>query len=119
MNQHRVERLQEFISWVQAHIKGDDKGAAQLFLDRFFKAFGHAGLLEAGGTAEFRIRKTKQDGGGTAFADCVWKPHVLIEMKKRGEDLRRHYRQVLDYRTPALAYGVAEAPSKLVQALAR
>jgi putative transposase len=32
-------------------------------------------------------------------------------------DQRPH--QALDYRTPALAYGVAEGPSKLVQALAR
>lgn len=24
------------------------------------------------------------DGGGTAFADYVWKPVVLVEMKKRG-----------------------------------
>ena len=31
----------------------------------------------------------RQDGGGTAFADLVWKPVVLIEMKKRGEDLTR------------------------------
>ena len=28
-------------------------------------------------------------GFGTAFADLVWKPIVLIEMKKRGEDLAK------------------------------
>jgi hypothetical protein len=28
-----------------------------------------------------------------------WKPVVLIEMKKRGEDLTRHYRQAFDYWT--------------------
>jgi hypothetical protein len=27
----------------------------------------------------------------------VWKPIVLVEMKKRGEDLRKHYRQAFDY----------------------
>jgi hypothetical protein len=68
-------------------------------LDRLFQAFGQKGLLEVGGTAEFRIRKAKEDGGGTAFADYVWKPHVLIEMKKRGTDLRRTYRQAFDYWT--------------------
>src|ERR1039457_6729060 len=37
------------------------------------------------------------DGKGTSFADLVWKPVVLIEMKRRGEDLTRHYRQAFDY----------------------
>ena len=65
------------------------KGEAQIFLDRLFQAFGQKGLLEVGGTAGLRIWKAKEDGGGTAFADYVWQPHVLIEMKKRGTDLRR------------------------------
>ena len=46
-----------------------------------------------------RIRKAKEDGGGTSFADYVWKPVVLIEMKKRGVDLSRHCRQAFDYWT--------------------
>jgi len=37
--------------------------------------------------------------GGTSFADLVWKPVVLIEMKKRGENLQKHYRQAFDYWT--------------------
>ena len=45
------------------------------------------------------MRQKKQDARGTAFADLVWKPVVLIEMKKRGEDLSRHYRQALNYWT--------------------
>ena len=44
-----------------------------------------------------RIRKSDEDGGGTSFADYVWKPVVLIEMKKRGTDLSRHFRQAFDY----------------------
>ena len=79
------------------HITGDEKGEAQLFLDRLFQAFGQKGLREAGATLEMRIKKT--DVGGTAFADLVWKPVVLIEMKKRGVDLSRHYRQAFDYWT--------------------
>ena len=88
----RKERLAEFVAWADEHISGDEKGEAHIFLDHLFQAFGHKGLLDAGGKAEYRVRKADEDGGGTAFADCVWKPVVLIEMKKRGEDLHRHYR---------------------------
>ena len=97
METERAKRLAEFVSWVGANIKGDEKGEAQVFLDRLFQAFGHAGVREAGATLEERIKKA--DGKGTAFADLVWKPVVLIEMKKRGEDLTRHYRQAFDYWT--------------------
>ena len=95
----RKSRLQEFVAWAAAHITGDEKGEAQIFLDRLLQAFGQKGLLEVGGKPEFRIRKAKEDGGGTAFADYVWKPLVLIEMKKRGTDLARTYRQAFDYWT--------------------
>jgi type II restriction/modification system DNA methylase subunit YeeA len=92
----RQQQLEAFLTWSRAHIKGDEKGEAQIFLDHLFRAFGHAGLKEAGATCEERI---KREGGNTAFADLVWRPHVLIEMKKRGEDLSRHYRQAFDYWT--------------------
>jgi MmeI, DNA-methyltransferase domain/MmeI, N-terminal domain/MmeI, helicase spacer domain/MmeI, target recognition domain len=89
--------LADFVTWVNAHIKGDEKGEAQIFLDHLFNAFGWpGGLKEAGASCEERVKKS---GGGTAFADLVWKPGVLIEMKKRGEDLTRHYRQAFDYWT--------------------
>ena len=90
--------LQEFVDWSATHVTGDEKGEAQIFLDRLLQAFPQKGVLETG-KAEFRIRKPKEDGGGTAFADFVWKPLVLIEMKKRGTDLQRHYRQAFDYWT--------------------
>jgi hypothetical protein len=89
-------RLEEFVEWVGAHIKGDEKGEAQVYLDRFFQALGHKGVKEAGATLEERVKK---EGKGTSFADLVWKPVVLIEMKKRGEDLAKHYRQAFDYWT--------------------
>ena len=92
-------KLAEFTSWCQKNITGDEKGQAQIFLDRLFQAFGQPGSLDVGGHPEFRIRKANEDGGGTAFADYVWKPVVLIEMKKRGTDLQRHYRQAFDYWT--------------------
>ena len=98
MPNDRKSRLQEFVDWCAKHIKGDEKGEAQIFLDRLLQAFYQKGVLETG-KAEYRIRKAKEDGGGTSFADFVWKPLVLIEMKKRGADLRRHYRQAFDYWT--------------------
>jgi hypothetical protein len=45
-------KLSEFVAWCAKHITGDEKGEAQLFLDRLFQAFGHAGLKEAGATLE-------------------------------------------------------------------
>jgi SAM-dependent methyltransferase len=97
MTDDRRERLIHFVQWVSENITGNEKSEAQIFLDRLFAAFGQEGVLEAGGRCEFTVRKSANDGGGTAFADCVWKPVVLIEMKKRGEDLGRHYRQAFDY----------------------
>ncbi len=96
MHEDRKRLLTEFVQWVKNHVRGDEKGEAQIFLDRMFQAFGHKGLKEAGAVCEERI---KNDVGGTAFADLVWKPVVLVEMKRRGEDLRRHYRQAFDYWT--------------------
>ncbi len=93
------DQLAEFVAWCAKHITGDEKGQAQVFLDRLFQAFGQPGSLDVGGTSEFRVRKATEDGGGTAFADYVWKPVVLIEVKRRGESLQRHYRQAFDYWT--------------------
>lgn len=89
------ERLDEFVRYRRDHLDGDEKGEAQLFLERLFQAFGHAGVREAGATLEMRV--ARRDQGGTAYADLVWKPRVLVEMKKAGEDLRRHYRQAFEY----------------------
>ncbi len=53
------------------------------------------GYKEAGATLEFRIKKGK--GRGTSFADLIWKPRLLIEMKKADEKLHLHYRQAFEY----------------------
>ena len=97
MYEERKRRLGEFVEWVGKHISGDEKGEAQVFLDRLLAAFGQGGLLETGGKGEFRIKKAAEDGGGTGFADYVWKPVVLVEMKKRGVDLGKHRRQAEEY----------------------
>lgn len=76
-------------------LKGDEKGEAQVFCDRLFQAFGHKGYKEAGGELEYRIKK--RSTGGTSFADLIWKPRLLMEMKKRGTNLFLHYKQAFDY----------------------
>lgn len=89
-----VEKIKKFQSYV-ATLDGDEKGEAQVFCDRLFQAFGHDGYKEAGASLEYRIKKKSTKG--TSFADLVWKPRLLIEMKKRGEKLGLHYRQAFEY----------------------
>jgi hypothetical protein len=92
------ESLQQFVNYCQQYITGDEKGQAQIFLDRFFQAFGYEGALQAGATFEQRIAKAGKSGN-MGFADLLWKKRVLIEMKKRGSNL-----QDRDYRTQAERY---------------
>src|SRR5436190_5712026 len=93
MTSDQIERLQRFIEYAQ-RLKGDEKGEAQVFCDRLFQAFDHAGYNEAGATLEWRV---KNSADHTKFADLVWKPRLLLEMKSRGQKLERHYRQAFDY----------------------
>ena len=98
MSSATLKSLEQFIEFCRKHIKGKERKEAQIFLDRFFQAFGYEGVLEAGGSYEEPIKKGSKKGG-TGFADLVWKPRVLIEMKKRGESLDKHYSQAFDYWT--------------------
>ena len=68
-----TECMTAFVEFVRLHIKGDEKGESQIFCDRLFQAFGFAGIMEAGGTLEFRIHKAT----ATRFADLLWKPRLL------------------------------------------
>lgn len=88
-----ADRLRPFVEYAK-HLT-DEKGEAQVFCDRLFKAFGHDGYKEAGATLEYRV--VKQGGRGKKFADLMWKPHVLLEMKSAGEKLHLHYQQAFDY----------------------
>lgn len=74
-------------------LKGDEKGEAQVFCDRLFQAFGHAGYKEAGAELEYRVKQR----GTVHFADLLWRPRVLIEMKKKGTQLQKHYQQAFEY----------------------
>jgi len=101
--------LNEFVRFAQA-LRGDEKSEAQSFLDHFFRALGHAGVIEAGATFEFRVAKkpgspqlelikgsSARAKGGKKFADLLWPDRVLIEMKSRGEKLEKYYDQAFDY----------------------
>ncbi|HRK09161.1 MAG TPA: hypothetical protein PLZ57_15435 [Pseudobdellovibrionaceae bacterium] len=76
----RKEKLQEFVAWFKKHIKGYERGEGQLFFNQLLQAFGNAGILEVGASLEERVKKRK---GTTGFADFVWKPRVIIELKER------------------------------------
>ncbi|NBB81019.1 MAG: N-6 DNA methylase [Verrucomicrobia bacterium] len=86
--------LREFVDYA-SRLEGYEKGEAQIFCERLFQAFGHPGLKEIGAHLEFKIPKRRERG--TKFADLLWRPRVLIEMKSRGERLEKHFRQAFDY----------------------
>ncbi len=89
------ESAREFVVACQP-LKGDEKGEAQTFLNRFFRVFGYEDAIAAGATFEERVEKgSKKDR--TGFADLVWKPRVLFEMKKRGFNLSQSYAQAQKY----------------------
>jgi type II restriction/modification system DNA methylase subunit YeeA len=88
--------IQDFVNYCKSNIIGDEKGEAQTFLDKLFVAYGWAdGHKQAGAILEFRIKDTKKRT--TNFGDLVWPKKVLIEMKKRGENLAVHLQQATDY----------------------
>src|SRR5450432_905689 len=103
------DALEEFARFGRS-LKGDEKSESQSFLDHFFRALGHKGVIEAGATFEFRVAKKpgsaqleliKGPGakvkGGKKFADLLWPDRVLIEMKSRGAKLEKYYDQAFDY----------------------
>jgi SAM-dependent methyltransferase len=111
MSDELKDALTEFACFART-LKGDEKGEAQTFLDHFFRAFGHAGAIEAGATLEFRVAKkpgspqlelikgqAARPKSGKKFADLLWPDRVLIEMKSRGEKLEKHYDQTFEYWT--------------------
>ena len=59
MDADRKKQLAEFVAYAKT-LRGDEKGEAQVFLDRLFRAFSRAGYREAGATLEERV---KREGG--------------------------------------------------------
>ena len=91
------QSLRDFVDWWRLNIRGDEKGEAQVFLDHLMRAFGHDGAIEAGGSYEKRVRRRRKGRTSVSFADYLLPRRVLIEMKKRGEDLKKHYVQLEEY----------------------
>lgn len=65
---------------------------AKSFLDAFFEVFGIP--RRKIGTFEHKVKKL---GEGDGYIDMIWKGHILVEMKSRGKDLDRAFRQAKDY----------------------
>lgn len=92
--QQRKDRFSEFVTWFQKHITGKERKEGQLFFNRLLQAFGNPGVLEVGAALEDPVKKKT---GKTGFVDFLWKPRVIIELKERGTDLRKHYPQAQEY----------------------
>lgn len=96
----RKQDIEEFVSFVKNDLYGDERGQAQTFCDRLFRAYGQKGIFEAQGKLEARIKIA--DTNTTNYIDCLWSPPgkdgVLIEMKKKEiKDLESHLKQARDY----------------------
>jgi type II restriction/modification system DNA methylase subunit YeeA len=88
-----ADRFQAFVEYA-ACLDGRERSEAQVFCDRLFQAFGHLGYKEAGATLEYPVKGRRRT---TRFADLVWKPRVLLEMKSRRESLSKHFMQAFEY----------------------
>ncbi len=93
MNNETLSNIEKFVNYVKT-LSGDEKGEAQVFCDRLFQAFGYEGYKEAGATLEYRV---KEKDKSTKFVDLFWESKLLLEMKKRGENLEKHYLQAFEY----------------------
>ena len=69
-----------------------EKSEAQLFLNDFFHVFG----VDLKKVAMFE-KKVPMGKGRDGFIDLLWKGVILIEMKSRGQSLKRAYKQATDY----------------------
>ena len=86
-------KIREFVHFVRC-LEGSEKRDAQTFYDQQFQAFGHNGWRDSGAQIEYPI---KSKGKYPKFADLVWWPRLLLEMKSRGEKLEKHHQQVFEY----------------------
>lgn len=65
---------------------------AKLFLNAFFDVFGISSRKV--GTFEKRVKKLDEHDG---YIDYLWKGTLLVEMKSRGKDLDKAYKQAREY----------------------
>lgn len=67
MTNNHQENLEKFINFCQQNITGQERKEAQIFLDRFFQAFGYDGALEAGA----KYMKNKQHSEINVLRDLI------------------------------------------------
>ena len=75
--------------WVD---ESSEDAEAKTFLDEFFNVFG----ISRKRVGSFE-KKVKTLDGKTGYMDMLWKGQILIEMKSRGKNLDRAYKQATDY----------------------
>jgi hypothetical protein len=70
----------------------NEEADAKSFLDAFFDVFGVP--RKKVGTFEHRVKKLNDSDG---YIDLLWKGTILIEMKSKGKDLEKAFKQAKDY----------------------
>lgn len=92
MSDQIIKGIKKFLEFTRS-LEGYEKGEAQIFLNRLFHAFGYADCHDAGG----KFEKRTKIGKTIKFEDLLLPKKVLIEMKSRGKDLKRHIFQAREY----------------------
>jgi type I restriction-modification system DNA methylase subunit len=75
--------------WENTH---NEEADAKPFLVEFFNVFGVSSKKVA--TFEHRVKKLDEKDG---YIDLLWKGVILVEMKSRGKDLDKAFKQAKDY----------------------
>ena len=70
----------------------NEEADAKQFLVAFFNVFGISSKRVS--TFEHRVKKLDERDG---YIDLLWKGNILIEMKSRGKNLDKAYRQAIEY----------------------
>lgn len=70
----------------------NEEADAKPFLDAFFEVFGIT--RRKIGTFEHRVKKLSEADG---YIDLLWKGTILVEMKSRGKNLDKAFKQALEY----------------------
>lgn len=76
----------------------NEEADAKPFLVEFFNVFGISNKRVS--TFEYRVKKLNDKDG---YIDLLWKGTILIEMKSRGKNLDKAYKQAIEY-----TYGLKE-----------
>lgn len=95
-NEVKERAIQFSNEWKDAF---NEEADAKQFLIEFFNVFGISNRRVA--TFEHRVKKLDDSDG---YIDLLWKGTVLIEMKSRGKNLDKAYKQAVDY-----THGLKEA----------